>query len=134
MNRTQLTVEDRLQILELLTRADDAASRRDVETYLALFTDDASLEGDRGTHQGKAALSVAVPHVWESEDPNSRHLTLNPVVAAAVSGRDDLAVATSTLLIVTPGAPPVLASMSTITQLLARVDGAWRIQRRTVSA
>jgi hypothetical protein len=43
-----LSVADRLDILDLLTRA-DAASARDAAGYLALFTGDAVLDGDQGT-------------------------------------------------------------------------------------
>jgi ketosteroid isomerase-like protein len=125
------SAEDRLDILELLARADDAASRRDVTTYVALFSDDASLEGDKGTHRGKDALRSIVAEVWESEGTATRHLTLNSVLQP-IAGNPAAVLATSTLLIVAPGAPPQLQSVSAISQLVVKIDGGWRIARRTV--
>ncbi len=126
-----MTPEDRLDILELLARADDAASRRDVEGYLSLFSEDASLEGDKGAHRGKDALRAIVPKVWEGEGPATRHLTLNAVLNPQ-DGSPDLVLATSTLLIVGAGTTPQLQSIATIAQLIAKEAGTWRIRRRTV--
>jgi ketosteroid isomerase-like protein len=125
------SAEDRLDILELLARADDAASRRDVTTYVALFSDDASLEGDKGTHHGKDALRSIVAEVWESEGAATLHLTLNSVLQP-IAGYPAAVLATSTLLIVAPGALPQLQSVSAISQLVVKIDGGWRIARRTV--
>ncbi len=61
MNDEALSAEDRLKILELLARADDAASKRDIETYITLFTDDADLQGIKGVHRGKDALRAGDP-------------------------------------------------------------------------
>ena len=38
-----LPAADRLDILDVVTRADEAASRRDADGYVALFTEDAAL-------------------------------------------------------------------------------------------
>jgi ketosteroid isomerase-like protein len=40
-----LSAADRLAILEVITRADEAASQRDADAYVALFTPDAVLDG-----------------------------------------------------------------------------------------
>jgi uncharacterized protein (TIGR02246 family) len=127
-----LSVGDRLDILELLARADDAASRRDVASYLDLFTDDAVLAGDKGEHRGKAALELTVGPVWISEGPNTRHLTLNAVIEAE-NQSPSTAVATSTLVIVVPGSPIQMQSVSAITQQVVKVNGRWLIRRRAVS-
>jgi ketosteroid isomerase-like protein len=126
-----LSVEDQLDIHALLARADNAASNRDVTGYLALLTDDAILDGDKGTHQGKAVLQDVVAGVWASEGEATRHLTLN-VVLDAMDKSPRSVLATSTLLIVSAGATPVLASMSLISQQVVRIDGAWKMRRRTV--
>ena len=127
----RLSAADRLDIAELLARADNTATRRDAASYVALFSDDAILDGDKGEHRGRQALAQAVGPVWASERPDSVHLTLNAVITE--DPRDpDHAVATSTLLIVDPGPPPALAGVSAITQHLARTPHGWRIARRTV--
>jgi len=125
-----LSTADRLDIHDLLTRADTAASARDVEGYLSLLTSDVVLDGDQGSYRGTSALRVALGTVWAGEQRASLHLTLNPVIDAAPGG----ALARSVLLIVDPGPPPALATAAQITQELRREGGAWKISRRTVSA
>jgi SnoaL-like domain len=127
-----LSSADRLDILDLLTRADDAASARDIEGYLALLTCDMVLDGDQGTHQGTSALRSALAAVWATEPPGTLHLTLNPVIDPAA--QPDQARARSVLLIVDPGPPPALAAAAQITQDLRREDGRWKVSRRSVSA
>jgi uncharacterized protein (TIGR02246 family) len=126
-----LLAADRLAILDVITRADDAASRRDTDAYVALFTEDAVLDGTQGRHAGRQALRAAVGPVWAAEGPATLHLTLNPVVEAGSS--DDQAVVRSVLLIIDPAAPPALRAAAAITQELRRADGTWRITRRTVA-
>jgi hypothetical protein len=101
-----LSPADRLDILDLLTRADDAASARDIEGYLSLLTSDMVLDGDQGTYRGTSALRNALAAVWATERKASVHLTLNPVIDTA--GPPGRALARSALLIMDPGPPPAL--------------------------
>jgi ketosteroid isomerase-like protein len=126
-----LSAADRLAILEVITRADEAASRRDADAYVELFTEDAVLDGTQGRHAGREALRLAVGSVWGAEGPATLHLTLTPVVEPGPSG--DQAVARSVLLIIDPAAPPALRAAAAITQELRRAEGFWRITRRTVA-
>jgi ketosteroid isomerase-like protein len=126
-----LSPADRLDILDLLTEADNAASARDFEAYLTLLTDDMILDGDQGTYRGTSALRTALAEVWATEHNASVHLTLNPVIDGGPPGR---ARARSVLLIVDPGPPPALSAAARITQELRNEDGRWKISRRTVSA
>jgi uncharacterized protein (TIGR02246 family) len=124
-----LSVADRLEILDVVTRADQAASDRDAEAYVQLFTADAVLDGAQGRHAGRDALRAAVGPVWAAEGPATLHLTLNPVIADV---DDDRVTVRSVLLIVAPGPPPTIHTAAPITQVLIRRDGAWNIERRTV--
>ena len=81
-----LSAADRLAILDVITRADDAASRRDADAYVELFTEDAVLDGTQGRHAGRDALRAAVGPVWAAEGPATLHLTLNPVIEPGLSG------------------------------------------------
>ncbi len=126
-----LSDADRLAILDIITRADEAASRRDADAYVAVFTDDAVLDGTQGRHVGREALRAGVGPVWAAEGPATLHLTLNPVVEP---GPDDgQAVARSVLLIIDPAAPPAIRAAALITQELRRDGDSWRISRRTVA-
>jgi uncharacterized protein (TIGR02246 family) len=124
-----LTAQDRLAILDVVTRADEAAGRRDADAYVALFTDDAVLDGAQGNHAGRAALRAAVGPVWAAEGPATLHLTLNPVVEED----GDQAVVRSVLMIVSPAPAPQIRTVAAITQHLRREAAGWRIARRTVS-
>jgi hypothetical protein len=122
---------DRLAILDVITRADEAAGHRDADAYVALFTPDAVLDGTQGRHAGREALRASVGPVWAAEGPATVHLTLNPVVEP---GPDDgHAVARSVLLIVDPAPPPAIRVVAAITQELRRSGDSWRISRRTVA-
>jgi ketosteroid isomerase-like protein len=126
-----LSAADRLDILDVLARADSAASRRDVDAYLAFFTDDAVLDGAKGEHSGKAQLRKSVGPIWRAEGAASVHLTLNAVIDQ-VDDRPTRVVATSKLLILQDASPVSIRSVSTIIQNLVKVGTDWRIERRTV--
>lgn len=127
-----LAVSDRLDILDVLARADSAASRRDPDAYVELFTDDVVLDGDQGIHVGKETLRQAVGAIWANEGTATLHLTLNPTLEVG-PGTDEV-IANSVLLIVQPGASPHILTAAIITQRLRRVGASWRIGHRTVKA
>jgi ketosteroid isomerase-like protein len=121
---------DRLDILDLLASADDAATRRDVAAYVACFTDDVVLDGGKGEHRGRAALEKAVGPIWQAEGDASVHLTTNAVIEAD-AGADDHAVAHS-MLVILANDPVTVRSVSSITHHLVKESTGWRVGRRTV--
>jgi len=127
-----LSVADRLDILEVITRADQAASDRDAEAYVQLFTADAVLDGAQGRHSGREALQAAVGPVWAAEGPATLHLTLNPVIEDLGDGQGRRVAVRSVLMIIAPGPPAVIRTAAPITQILVRGNGSWHISRRTV--
>ena len=126
-----LSAADQLAVLEVITRADEAASRRDADAYVALFAPDAVLDGTQGQHAGREALRASVGPIWAAEGPATVHLTLNPVIEPGPS--DDQAVARSVLLIIDAVPPPALRTVALITQELRRAERSWLITRRTVA-
>ena len=127
-----LSADDRLDILELLARADNAATLRDSTAYVALFVEDGILDGEKGEHRGSRALAEAVGPIWASEGAASVHLTLN-VVIDPVPGDPERATATSRLLILDPGPPAIVGGVSSIVQQVVKTGSGWRIARRTVA-
>jgi ketosteroid isomerase-like protein len=127
-----LSTGDRLDILETVSRADWAATNRDRDAYVALFTEDAVLDGSQGEHRGREVLRQTVIQVWQNEGPASAHLTLNPVVDV-VDGDDDRAVVTSMLLIIGAASPVSAVSAWVIVQRVARVGREWLIEHRWVA-
>jgi ketosteroid isomerase-like protein len=126
-----LSAADQLAILEVIIRADEAASRRDADAYVALFAPDAVLDGTQGRHAGREELRASVGPIWAAEGPATVHLTLNPVVEPGPS--DDQAVARSVLVIIGAVQPPALRTVALITQELRRAERSWLITRRTVA-
>jgi ketosteroid isomerase-like protein len=126
-----LSVADRLDILDLLIRADSAATRRDVDAYVACFTDDAVLDGSKGEYRGKNRLRQPVGPIWESEGTTSVHLTLNPLVESA-DDAPDVAIAQSMLLILKDESPTSVHSVSSIVQHVVKRGTVWLIARRSV--
>jgi hypothetical protein len=121
---------DRLDILDLLASADNAATRRDVTSYVACFTDDAVLDGSMGEHRGKsghgggcrADLADRRRHERPPHHERRRRTGLR---------RDDRAVAHSVLVILA-NAPVTVHSISNITHHLVKESAGWRVARRTV--
>jgi len=126
-----LSVTDRFEITELVTRADALATRRNAEGYAELFTEDAVLDGAQGFHQGSRRLRDDVGPIWSSEGEVSVHLTLN-VVVNEVPGRDDSAIVNSVLVILAGDGATTLRNVALIEQTIVRVSGFWKISRRTV--
>ena len=127
-----LSVADRLDILDVITRADQAASDRDADAYVRLFSTDAILDGAQGRHAGREALRAAVGPVWAAEGPATLHLTLNPVLEDLADGQGRRVAVRYVLLIITPGPPVTISTAAPITQILVRQNGSWTISRRTV--
>lgn len=128
-----MNTTDRLDILDLIARADTAATVRDADTYVSLFTADAILDGPTGEVAGTDALRRSVGPIWASEGPASVHLTLNAVIDPGDEA-SDRAVVRSILLIVAGGSPPTIRNVSDIVQHVVKAVGSWRIERRSVHA
>ena len=127
---TRLTEADRHQIVEVVRRADEFATARDVDGYLALTTADMVLDGDQGTSCGSHEVRTAVGTIWAAEPPGTRHLTGDIRITA---GDDATAHAYSTLSLADAGpATPTVWAVTSITQLLRKTDRGWLIAHRTV--
>jgi SnoaL-like domain len=68
-----LPAADQLAILDVIIRADEAASRRDAGAYVALFTPDAVLDRAQGQYAGRQALRASVGPIWAAEGPATLH-------------------------------------------------------------
>jgi ketosteroid isomerase-like protein len=123
-----LEASDSLDILQLVARADACATARDAEGYVALFTEDAVMEGDMGNISGRDALAVAVARIWDGEAPGTLHLTLNAVIEE--SGAEPSVA--SIMLLLTPLSPSPVAGTAKVHQSVRRTPSGWRISSRTI--
>ncbi len=89
-----LSVDDRLGILQVVAQADSAATRRDAEGYVALFGDDAVLDGAEGRAPGqRTAAPVTRPHLGfrrTNERPPHAERRSRPGRGPARSGGGDI--------------------------------------------
>jgi uncharacterized protein (TIGR02246 family) len=128
-----LGAPDRLEILELVARAEIAATARDAGAYVGLFTEDAVLDGAMGEHPGREALAAGVGPIWAAEGERSEHLAMNTVIDA-IDTDPSSAIVHSTLMIVVHDPDARIGTVVPITQRVAKVDGRWLIRRRTVGS
>jgi ketosteroid isomerase-like protein len=117
-----LTAADKIGIIELVQRADDAATRRDYDGYVDLYIENGVMEGSQGNYTGKAAIREATEAVWGREPAGSVHLTQNLTVTAH-----------SWLLIVAPNDPRQIVAIADITQVVEETANGWRVVRRTIA-
>ena len=123
-----LSASDSIAILQLVARADACASVRDADGYVALFTDDAVMDGDKGTAEGRNALRDAVARVWGAEPVGTLHVTLNAVLDE--SGAEPAV--DSVMLMVGAGPSPVVLGSARVTQTVRHTPGGWRISKRAI--
>jgi hypothetical protein len=128
-----LSPTDRLDIADLVVRADSLATRRDADGYAALFTADAVLDGAEGVHEGSEQLRSGAARIWSSEGEVSLHLTLN-VEVHEVQGNLNGATASSVLVILAGDSTNAIRSVSFIEQEFVRDGEVWKISRRTVKS
>ena len=124
-----LEASDSLEILQLIARADARATARDVEGYVALFTEDAVMDGAMGSASGRDALAAAVARVWEREAPGTLHLTLNAVIEES----DPEPTVASILLLITSTSSSPVAGTAEVRQRVRRTSSGWRISSRTIT-
>ena len=124
-----LGASDSVAILQLVARADACASARDADGYTALFTEDAVMDGDMGTAEGRSALRDAVARVWAAEPAGTLHLTLNAVLDE--SGAEPAV--DSVMLMVGTGSSPRILGSARVRQTVRHAPGGWRISARTIN-
>jgi uncharacterized protein (TIGR02246 family) len=120
---------DMLEILQLVARAEDRASAHDADGYVALFTEDAVMDGDEGHAQGRARLAETVARVWAAEPAGARHLTLNAVIDDTTAEPT----VTSVMLMVAAGASGAVLGSAQVAQTVRRTAEGWRISKRHIT-
>ncbi len=123
-----LSLQDRLDILELCSRYNRTVDAGDVEGWLSVWTDDGAFETPFGTFKGREALRNFMKFYMATSKGN-RHVSVNPVVAG---DGDSATLACDLLLVRTPGMPGLLAT-GTYADTLRKAGGAWRFQKRKLA-
>jgi hypothetical protein len=134
------SVEDRLAILELYARYSWALDTGDTDGYVELFTQDAEAteetrEGGLEVRQGREEIRKLVLKFHERADfPGHQHQMAQLLFEPDPLGRADHWVVRSYAwaTINRPPAPPHLHWCGHIRDVLAKVDGEWKIRSKSI--
>ena len=123
-----LTVEDRLEIMDLVARYNLAADEKDVEATLAEYADDGVIEGFYSTGRGKEAMRQDLPAIFDAEGTLKRHLAPN----LKISGDGDVAEISYVLLVVEGEERPAVGATAFIRDELRKVGDRWLVARHHI--
>ena len=123
-----LSANDRLAILEVITRYNRLADDRDVEETVALYTQDGFIEGDFQTGPGPEGLRADLPGIFAMEGTLKRHITTNHLI----EGEGDRATVSSMLVVLEGETLPGVGATADVTDEFQKVDGQWRVARHHV--
>jgi SnoaL-like domain len=132
--------QDRLEILELYARYSWALDTGDTDGYVALFTEDAEVteetrDGTLEIRKGRDEIRILVLKFHERPDfPGHQHQMAQFVFVTDPEHRKDHWVVRSYAwaTINHPPQPPHLHWCGHIRDVVARVDGLWRIQAKSI--
>lgn len=134
------STQDRLEIYELYARYSWALDTGDTDGYVALFTEDAEATeetrtGELEVRKGRAEIRKLVLKFHERADfPGHQHQMAQFVFEPDPEGRPQHWVVRSYAwaTINRPPKPPYLHWCGHIVDVVARVDGAWKIRSKAI--
>lgn len=138
MNRP--TIQDRVEIYELYARYSWALDTGDTDGYVALFTEDAEVteetsRGELEVRKGHEGIRKLVLKFHERTDfPGHQHQMAQFIFEPDPQGRPDHWVVRSYgwATINRPPAPPHLHWCGHIRDVVAKVEGQWRIRSKDI--
>ncbi len=122
-----LTIEDRLEILDLAARYSHATDHGDGEALADTFTEDGVFEGAGEPRVGRAA-HVAATNALAASGMVLRHFVSNPVI----EGDGDRATMLLYVEVKNLAEPSMPMLVGRYHDELRRVDGRWKFARRLV--
>lgn len=122
-----LTLEDRMEILDLAARYSHASDHGDGAALAETFTEDGIFEGAGEPRQGRAA-HLAATNALGASGLVIRHFTSNPVI----EGDGDAATMLLYVEVKNLADPSTPMLVGRYHDELRRVDGRWRFARRRV--
>ena len=121
-----LSIEDQLDITELMARYNHAIDSSQAEAWADTFTDDAVFEGSAGAVSGREELLAFVR--GRDQSNRIRHWNNNVLI----DGDGDDATAKVYLVTFDVSGPPTIRVSGVYHDTLKRVDGQWKFTHRKV--
>ncbi len=130
MQRSEVSVADRLEIVELLARINQAFDDGDLDGFVACFEPGGVMSGGRHA-EGYEELKKWVTD--STQRPPHRHFTTNSVVTGEPGDPDRVTVRSCFFYMEQLGATMVVKSTGLYEDTVVRRGGRWRMKyRRTV--
>jgi hypothetical protein len=124
-----LSVEDRLEILQLFSRYNIALDAGDKETFVSLFSDDFFFDSPRHVMRTHDELRDFVQEAMDNHGPTMRHLMYNQII----EGDGDTATMKCYGITYRVSAQTIVPAYSAIyLHRLAKVNGEWKLTGREV--
>jgi ketosteroid isomerase-like protein len=127
-----LNAADRLEILELANRYNDAVDSHDPEAWVATFAPDGAVDSPFGQPRGTEGLRAWITAVIGMLSEGTRHLTLGAIVDEGPE-EGTATMRSSYLVFGRDKAPPTLGATGGYVDRLRKIDGRWRFIHRTHS-
>ncbi len=122
-----LTLEDRLDIIELCARFDLGIDTGEFEISVNTFAEDGTLEASYGSATGKANLMKFLDQLENSGfSKGKRHLSVNHVI----EGEGDRATATNYLVVIEREKKPEIVATAIFHDTLRKINGTWQFVHR----
>lgn len=126
-----LTHTDKIQIVETISRYNNASDTRDVEAHLAAYTETGRIVGGMGaTEGGKEGLREVLPSMFAMEGTAKRHLAANHTFDER--GHDVVEVSYVLTVLEAETAPAVVAT-AWVTDTFHREGERWLVDQHSIA-
>ena len=123
-----LTLQDRLEIIELANRFEILFDSRALDENAATLLEDAVFESTFGNFDGRAAYRAWLGEFYDTMGAGKRHVVSNH----AIDGDGDEARMLSYLTILEREGPPRVVATARVEDVVRRTPDGWRFARRRI--
>jgi uncharacterized protein (TIGR02246 family) len=131
---TKLSVEDRLDIMELMIRYGRTLDTKDAAGYAALFAPDAVRVTGNGTktQHGRAEIQADIQESMDNWRATIRHFMAPPLIEGGDDGRHCTVRSYVQEMVDVPEGPCYVSQVAEYQDICVKLDGQWYFQERTI--
>jgi hypothetical protein len=128
---TKLSVEDRLDIMELLVRYGRTLDAKDAAGYAGLFAPDAVRVGGARTQHGRAEIQADIQQTMDNWKVTIRHF-LGPAVIEGGDGNRCTVRSYVQEMVDVPEGPCYVSQLAEYQDICVKLEGQWYFQERKI--